>query len=105
MRKITFLKVQVYVIGLYAKASDLDDHTSRFRALPEVQKFQRQDDVSCDTAFKAMVQTPIELILRIAPVKNTNGPHLRDGFTRNLTETAKKQKLNEPDLEVMVILI
>ncbi|KAG0091038.1 hypothetical protein BGZ93_009037 [Podila epicladia] len=99
VRKITFLKVQVYVIGLYAKASDLDDHTSRFRALPEVQKFQRQDNVSCDTAFKAMVQTPIELILRIAPVKNTNGPHLRDGFTRNLTETAKKQKLSEPDLE------
>ncbi|KAG0356382.1 hypothetical protein BG005_004673 [Podila minutissima] len=99
VRKITFLKVQVYVIGLYAKASDLDDHTSRFRALPEVQKFQRHDDVSCDTAFKAMVQAPIELILRIAPVKNTNGPHLRDGFTRNLTETVKKQKLSEPDLE------
>ncbi|KAI9232023.1 MAG: chalcone-flavanone isomerase-domain-containing protein [Podila humilis] len=99
VRKITFLKVQVYVVGLYARVSDLDDHNSRFRALPEVQKFQRQDDVSCDTAFKAMVLTPIELILRIAPVKNTNGPHLRDGFTRNLTESAKKQKLSEPDLE------
>ncbi|KAG0341111.1 hypothetical protein BG004_006149 [Podila humilis] len=99
IRRITFLKVQVYVVGLYAKASDLDDHNSRFRALPEVQKFQRHDDVSADTAFKAMVQTPIELILRIAPVKNTNGPHLRDGFTRNLTEVAKKQNLNEPDLE------
>lgn len=100
VRKITFLKVQVYVVGLYARVSDLDDHNSRFRALPEVQKFQSHDDVSCDTAFKAMVQTPIELILRIAPVKNTNGPHLRDGFTRNLTESAKKQKLSEPDLDV-----
>lgn len=100
MRKITFLKVQVYVVGLYAKASDQDDHNSRFRALPEVQKFQRTDKTSSDTAFRAMVQNPIELILRIAPVKNTNGPHLRDGFTRSLTQAAKEQKLSEPDNEV-----
>ncbi|KAG0205211.1 hypothetical protein BGX28_003148 [Mortierella sp. GBA30] len=99
VRKITFLKVQVYVVGLYAKVSDLDDHNSRFRALPEVQKFQRTDNISADTAFRAMVQTPIELILRIVPVKNTNGPHLRDGFTRSLTQAAKDQKLNEPDNE------
>ncbi|CAO3568158.1 unnamed protein product [Mortierella alpina] len=99
VRKITFLKVQVYVVGLYAKASDLDDHNSRFRALPEVQKFQRTDKASSDTAFRAMVQNPIELILRIAPVKNTNGPHLRDGFTRSLTQAAKEQKLSEPDNE------
>ncbi|KAG0043891.1 hypothetical protein BGZ83_010933 [Gryganskiella cystojenkinii] len=99
VRKITFLKIQVYVVGLYAKASDLDDHNSRFRALPEVQKFQRSDMDSSDTAFKAIVQTPIELILRIAPVRNTNGPHLRDGFTRNLTQAAKDQKLSDPELE------
>ncbi|KAF9290353.1 hypothetical protein BGZ68_007263 [Mortierella alpina] len=99
VRKITFLKVQVYVVGLYAKASDQDDHNSRFRALPEVQKFQRTDKASSDTAFRAMVQNPIELILRIAPVKNTNGPHLRDGFTRSLTQAAKEQKLSEPDNE------
>ncbi|KAF9117032.1 hypothetical protein BGX27_005582 [Mortierella sp. AM989] len=99
VRKITFLKVQVYVVGLYLKESDLDDHNSRFRALPEVQKFQRTDQLSADTAFRAMVQTPIELILRIVPVRNTNGPHLRDGFTRSLTQAAKEQKLSEPDNE------
>ncbi|ORZ26316.1 chalcone isomerase [Lobosporangium transversale] len=99
VRKITFLRVQVYVVGLYMKESDLDDHNSRFRAMPEVQKFQRTDQMSADTAFKAIVQTPIELILRIAPVKETNGPHLRDGFTRNLTQAAKTQKLSEPDNE------
>jgi hypothetical protein len=100
VRKITFLKVQVYVVGLYAKASDLDDHNSRFRALPEVQKFQRTDTVSSDTAFRAIVQNPIELVLRIVPVRNTNGPHLRDGFTRNLTQAAKHQKLDDIENEV-----
>ncbi|KAF9902485.1 hypothetical protein EC991_004861 [Linnemannia zychae] len=99
VRKITFLKVQVYVVGLYAKASDLDDHNSRFRALPEVQKFQRTDSVSSDAAFKAIVQNPIELVLRIVPVRNTNGPHLRDGFTRNLTQAVKKQNLNDVENE------
>ncbi|KAG0267430.1 hypothetical protein BG011_005715 [Mortierella polycephala] len=99
VRRITFLKVQVYVVGLYAKESDLDDHNSRFRAMPEVQKFQRTEKASADIAFRAMVQTPIELILRIAPVRNTNGPHLRDGFTRSLTQAAKEQKLSEPDNE------
>ncbi|KAG0273391.1 hypothetical protein BGZ95_010797 [Linnemannia exigua] len=99
VRKITFLKVQVYVAGLYAKASDLDDHNSRFRALPEVQKFQRTDAASSDTAFRAIVQNPIELVLRIVPVRNTNGPHLRDGFTRNLTQAAKQQKLNDIENE------
>ncbi|KAG0308988.1 hypothetical protein BGZ98_005850 [Dissophora globulifera] len=99
VRKITFLKVQVYVVGLYAKASDLDDHNSRFRALPEVQKFQRTDQASADTAFRAVIQTPIELILRIVPVRNTNGPHLRDGFTKSLVEAAKRQKLSEPENE------
>ncbi|KAG0299975.1 hypothetical protein BGZ97_003456 [Linnemannia gamsii] len=99
VRKITFLKVQVYVVGLYAKASDLDDHNSRFRALPEVQKFQRTDTVSSDTAFRAIVQNPIELVLRIVPVRNTNGPHLRDGFTRNLTQAAKHQKLDDIENE------
>ncbi|KAF8944024.1 hypothetical protein BGZ47_004752 [Haplosporangium gracile] len=99
VRKITFLKVQVYALGLYAKASDLDDHNSRFRALPEVQKFQRTDAASSDTAFRAIVQNPIELILRIVPVRNTNGPHLRDGFTRNLTEAIKQQSLNDVENE------
>ncbi|KAK3845116.1 MAG: chalcone isomerase [Linnemannia gamsii] len=99
VRKITFLKVQVYVVGLYAKASDLEDHNSRFRALPEVQKFQRTDAVSSDNAFRAIVQNPIELVLRIVPVRNTNGPHLRDGFTRNLTQAAKQQNLNDIDNE------
>ncbi|KAK3815240.1 MAG: chalcone-flavanone isomerase-domain-containing protein [Benniella sp.] len=99
VRKITFLKVQVYVVGLYIKASDLDDHNSRFRALPEVQKFQRTDQQSADIAFRAIVQTPIELILRIQPVRNTNGPHLRDGFIRNLTQAAKEQKLSDIENE------
>ncbi|KAF9294557.1 chalcone-flavanone isomerase-domain-containing protein [Linnemannia elongata] len=99
VRKITFLKVQVYVVGLYAKESDLDDHNSRFRALPEVQKFQRTDSASSDTAFRAIVQNPIELVLRIAPVRNTNGPHLRDGFTRNLTQAIKHQNLNDIENE------
>ncbi|KAI8353722.1 chalcone isomerase [Mortierella sp. GBAus27b] len=99
VRKITFLKVQVYVVGLYLKVSDLDDHDSRFRAMPEVQKFQRTDQASADTTFRAIVQTPIELILRIQPVRNTNGPHLRDGFTRNLTQAAKEQKLSEVENE------
>ncbi|KAG9068099.1 hypothetical protein KI688_011691 [Linnemannia hyalina] len=99
VRKITFLKVQVYVVGLYAKASDLDDHNSRFRALPEVQKFQRTDAISSDAAFRAIVQNPIELVLRIAPVRNTNGPHLRDGFTRNLTQALKRQNLNDIENE------
>ncbi|KAF9923275.1 hypothetical protein FBU30_006653 [Linnemannia zychae] len=99
VRKITFLKVQVYVVGLYAKASDLDDHNSRFRALTEVQKFQRNDQASSDTAFRAIVQNPIELVLRIVPVRNTNGPHLRDGFTRNLTHAMKEQKLNDIETE------
>lgn len=102
VRKITFLKVQVYVVGLYAKESDLDDHNSRFRALPEVQKFQRTDSASSDTAFRAIVQNPIELVLRIAPVRNTNGPHLRDGFTRNLTQAIKHQHLNDIENEVMI---
>ncbi|KAF8981919.1 Altered inheritance of mitochondria protein 18 mitochondrial [Entomortierella lignicola] len=99
VRKITFLQVQVYVIGLYLKESDLDDHNSRFRALPEIQKFQRTDKISSDTAFRAVVLTPIELIMRIVPVRNTNGPHLRDGFTKNLTQAAKEQQLSEPDNE------
>ncbi|KAF8926596.1 Altered inheritance of mitochondria protein 18 mitochondrial [Dissophora ornata] len=97
VRKITFLKVQVYVVGLYAKVSDLDDHNSRLRALPEVQKFQKADQESADAAFKAIIETPIELILRISPVRNTNGPHLRDGFTRSLTAAAREQKLSEPE--------
>ncbi|KAF9428119.1 hypothetical protein BGZ76_002058 [Entomortierella beljakovae] len=99
VRKITFLKVQVYVVGLYLKESDLNDHNSRFRILPEVQKFQQHDRVSSDIAYRAMIQTPIEMVLRIVPVRNTNGPHLRDGFTRNLTQAAKEQKLSEPENE------
>ncbi|KAF9133413.1 Altered inheritance of mitochondria protein 18 mitochondrial [Mortierella sp. 14UC] len=99
VRKITFLKVQVYVVGLYAKASDLEDHNSRFRALTEVQKFQRTDAASSDAAFRAIVQNPIELVLRIVPVRNTNGPHLRDGFVRNLTHTIKQQNLNDVENE------
>lgn len=99
VRTLTFLKVQVYSAGLYLKASDLDDHNSRFRALTEVQKFQRTDQLSADTAFRALVQNPIEMILRIQPVRNTNGPHLRDGFTKTLTQAAKNQKLSETENE------
>ncbi|KAF9974846.1 hypothetical protein BGZ73_001661 [Actinomortierella ambigua] len=99
VRKITFLQVQVYVVGLYAKVTDLDDHNSRFRTIPEIQKFQKDDHQSADDAYRAMVLAPVELVLRIAPVRNTNGPHLRDGFTRALTQSAKDQKLNSVDNE------
>ncbi|KAF9153800.1 hypothetical protein DFQ26_000441 [Actinomortierella ambigua] len=99
VRKITFLQVQVYVVGLYAKVTDLDDHNSRLRTIPEIQKFQRDDRQSADEAYRAMVRAPVELVLRIAPVRNTNGPHLRDGFTRALTQAAKDQKLESVENE------
>ncbi|CAG8517807.1 8555_t:CDS:2, partial [Diversispora eburnea] len=51
------------------------------------------------TAYELLSQ-PVVIALRIEPVRNTNGQHLRDGFTRTLTNRLQNEHhLNEFEIE------
>jgi len=67
VRKVSFLRVQVYVVGLYVHAEDIAPLCAPHDSLAE-----------------RMAQEHTRAILRIVPVRNTDFGHLRDGFVRGI---------------------
>jgi hypothetical protein len=47
----------------------------------------------------SILDLPIVMAIRIEPVRNTNGHHLRDGFTRAITHRMQDGYMSEEDAE------
>ncbi|KAL7749926.1 hypothetical protein RI367_004802 [Sorochytrium milnesiophthora] len=60
VRQVTLLRISVYVLGLYIPDSTV--------LRPDV------------TSLADLVRSPVPLAIRLEPVRNTTGAHLRDGF-------------------------
>ncbi|KAF8418825.1 chalcone-flavanone isomerase-domain-containing protein [Tirmania nivea] len=72
VRTVSFLRVQVYVAGLYIHRGDLPLLHRRLLAGP----------APPTSAAAALMGPPVRTLLRIVPVRNTDWAHLRDGFVR-----------------------
>ncbi|KAI8821020.1 chalcone isomerase [Fimicolochytrium jonesii] len=79
VRQVTFLNVSVYTIGYYISTPSI----ARLRSSPSFKSYTPATLSDFTAPLTRDTSTP--LALRISPVRNTDGPHLRNGFMRILT--------------------
>ncbi|GES94300.1 chalcone-flavanone isomerase-domain-containing protein [Rhizophagus clarus] len=60
------------------------------------EKFMSEND---ESMALSILDLPIVMAIRIEPVRNTNGHHLRDGFTRAITHRMQDGYMDEEDAE------
>ncbi|RHZ89450.1 hypothetical protein Glove_14g57 [Diversispora epigaea] len=100
IRTVSFLKLRVYIIGMYISKDDIE--LLRNWNGWNKEKFLSADNDNNDNNSLAyeLLSQPVVIALRIEPVRNTNGQHLRDGFTRTLTNRLQNEHhLNESEIE------
>lgn len=85
-RKVTFLSISVYDVGIYIDTDDIPRLNAALRSL----------QVESPTELEAHLRDPVRgaeflnrledvsLALRITPVRNTDIAHMRDGFVRGV---------------------
>ncbi|KAI7872599.1 chalcone-flavanone isomerase-domain-containing protein [Spinellus fusiger] len=99
-RQVSFLNINVYVLGLYMYSEDI-------QALNNVQGWDTFDKASFleqETLALKLLQQPFDISIRIVPVRATNTQHLRDGFTRSLLQRFREQSKGMTEEEEKAIL-
>ncbi|PWN42008.1 hypothetical protein IE81DRAFT_347894 [Ceraceosorus guamensis] len=81
VRTVSFLRVRVYVAGLYVDGKGLE----RAKRLLGSQGKEE----STEAVLRQLLLGGTECLIRIVPVRNTDMSHLRDGFLRSLQSRAK----------------
>src|SRR5271170_2151127 len=84
VRRVSFLGIQVYNVGLYIPES-------QFEILPTY----TLSNVGMEPWSSLIRIFSYPLLLRIIPVRNTDYAHLRDGFIRSTTQRLRKQLVEE----------
>ncbi|KAJ5084499.1 hypothetical protein NUU61_009078 [Penicillium alfredii] len=120
IRTVSFLRIQVYVVGLYVAKSDLTELQQRLVRTaihppaddsmvvssagadsatslvpPERQQLRELllDAERSDAAWTALLKDDgIRTAFRIVPTRNTDFMHLRDGWVRGITSRAQQQQ-------------
>ncbi|KAG2230957.1 chalcone-flavanone isomerase-domain-containing protein [Thamnidium elegans] len=90
-RFVSFLKVNVYVVGMYMRGEDIG-------ALQKLWKnFDKSEFLKDNQMATEFLDQPYDISIRIVPARNTNTQHLRDGFLRLLMQRMKDQDLTEQE--------
>ncbi|KAF7937218.1 uncharacterized protein EAE98_001532 [Botrytis deweyae] len=106
IRTVSFLHIQVYVLGLYISPSSIPTlQTSLLQlAAPngastlvanekDALKAMLLDPARSEEIWSAILKHPeIKSIVRIVPTRNTDFHHLRDAWVRSLTARAQKNR-------------
>ncbi|ORZ16242.1 chalcone-flavanone isomerase-domain-containing protein [Absidia repens] len=87
VRQVSFLNINVYVLGLYMRSEDIGElqTNSKWKHFDKAQ-FLEQEELAL-----SLLDQPVDVSIRIVPVRNTNTQHLRDGFTRSLLQRMRAQ--------------
>ncbi|KAI9493722.1 chalcone-flavanone isomerase, partial [Zychaea mexicana] len=72
-----------------------DSEWKRLIGLGARQKFDKSDFLVREDMAMALLEQPMDVSVRIVPVRATNTQHLRDGFTRSLLQRMRDQDLTE----------
>lgn len=111
IRTVSFLNIQVYVVGLYVAASDLarlQEGMVRAIAMPGATTLveREKEDLSrmlADAKDSEQIwgtilkQDVFKSALRIVPTRSSGFGHLRDGWVRGITVRGKKEKFDDED--------
>ncbi|CEP11454.1 hypothetical protein [Parasitella parasitica] len=93
VRAVTFLNMNVYVVGMYMKSEDIGE----LRKLDGWKNFDRSKFLQDTDLAEKFLDQPYELSIRLVPTRATNTQHLRDGFLRLLMQRMKDQEMTEDE--------
>ncbi|SAM03129.1 hypothetical protein [Absidia glauca] len=93
VRQVSFLHINVYVLGLYMRSEDIGELQSD----PKWKDFDKAKFLENEELALSLLHQPIDISIRVVPVRNTNAQHLRDGFTKALIQRMRSQKLSEAE--------
>ncbi|KAI9724645.1 MAG: Altered inheritance of mitochondria protein 18 mitochondrial [Chrysothrix sp. TS-e1954] len=109
IRTVSFLSIQVYVLGFYVRTTDLARLQAAFvkhinpigsslitGEKAELRKQLLEGETSGDLWDKILRETGVKSVVRITPTRNTDFSHLRDGWVRGITSrTQEAARRNE----------
>ncbi|KAI0999122.1 hypothetical protein K3495_g9073 [Podosphaera aphanis] len=110
IRTVSFLRIQVYVVGIYVAVDDIPAlrKTLISRVNPsasslnenekkELAKQLRDPEMSEQVWDNVLRENKCRTLIRISPTRNTDFGHLRDGWVRGLTACAHKHKWHDEE--------
>lgn len=103
IRTVSFLSIQVYVLGMYVRTSDLDKLQAAFvrhvnplgsSLIPSEKESLRKDLMSADKSLEiwdqVLKETGVRSAVRIVPTRGTDFAHLRDGWVTGITNRTRE---------------
>lgn len=116
IRTVSFLSIQVYVVGLYVAHSDLSKLQEKIVhavAAPgastlvqgekgDLKQMLLEDTGSEDVWSSVLKEMELKSALRIVPTRSTNFGHLRDGWVRMITARSKGPEFTDAGFEPSV---
>lgn len=103
IRTVSFLKIQVYVVGIYVAADDIivlqNKFIKRINPLATTLVVDEKDELKSllndpekgeDIWNTILKDGACRMLIRIVPTRNTDFGHLRDAWVRSLTSRAQK---------------
>ena len=109
IRNVSFLQISVYVVGFYVATQDIAGLQERLvkkvnplasTLIPcerETLKKMLHDPSSGGEALWVNALFPARTALRVVPVRDTNFPHLRDGFMRAIASRGDPQQARDEE--------
>ncbi|KAF8470570.1 chalcone-flavanone isomerase-domain-containing protein [Kalaharituber pfeilii] len=84
-RTVSFLRIQVYVVGIYVHTDDLPSVSSSLHAVMSSTPQGARADLTTPEALSATLLAPgVRSLVRIVPTRSTDWAHLRDGWVRGI---------------------
>ncbi|KAI8082480.1 chalcone-flavanone isomerase-domain-containing protein [Gilbertella persicaria] len=93
VRTVTFLKMNVYVLGMYMKNDDIE----ALKAKKGWKNVDKEQFLEKSELAEELLNQPYDVSIRLVPVRATSTQHLRDGFLRLLMQRMKDQSLTEDE--------
>ncbi|KAG1114990.1 hypothetical protein G6F42_014055 [Rhizopus arrhizus] len=93
VRAVTFINMNVYVVGMYMKSEDIGE----LRKLDGWKDFDKSKFLQDTELAEQFLDQPYALSIRLVPTRATNTQHLRDGFLRLLMQRMKDQDMSEDE--------
>ncbi|ORY97930.1 chalcone-flavanone isomerase-domain-containing protein [Syncephalastrum racemosum] len=100
VRQVSFLNINVYVLGLYMPAKDIES----LKSFKQWKNFDKSEFLSKEDMAMSLLDQPVDVSIRIVPVRTTSSQHLRDGFTRSLLQRMRDQSADMTEDEEREIM-
>ncbi|KAK9459516.1 chalcone-flavanone isomerase-domain-containing protein [Lipomyces oligophaga] len=100
VRSVSFLKLQVYAVGIYVEKDDLQNLLATISSAAGAETDLSAlilDQEQGLALFSKLFDSNVRFALRIVPVRNTDFGHLRDGFVRSVMASLRSRNMTDLD--------